>query len=455
MDTLVQVVTTAFWGLLLLSALVFLHEGGHFLAARACGVRVTEYFLGLPCRFNLSHTSKRIGTKFGITPILLGGYAMICGMDPTSSPIAPAVLTFVHRRGTATLGDIAQELDCSEDEALEACMQLMEWGSIAPARDTASEGSNLDDSYPSAFAAASRDAAGATIFDGRRFDRAHATREGEPWQPPMDENAFFELEKSRTYIGKGFWPRAFMLVAGILVNLITGLLLLMSIYSLVGVEVTVNENIVGSVEAGSAAEAAGLMPGDEIISIDGVETQTWTDVYNAIQGAAGAGSFEITFIQSDTQHSATVELEAGEMLGIGIPTQVVRLNPVDSARLSISYVVETARSIFDLFNPQHTMEMLENTTSIVGISVMSAQAAAQGPTTFLMLAALISFSLGLMNLLPIPPLDGGKLIIEIIQAVTRREVPLNVQSAISYVGVALFLALFVLVLRNDIIRFIL
>ena len=370
MDTLVQVVTTAFWGLLLLSALVFLHEGGHFLAARACGVRVTEYFLGLPCRFNLSYTSKRIGTKFGITPILLGGYAMICGMDPTSSPMAPAVLTFVHRRGIATLGDIARELDCSEDEALEACMQLMEWGSIAPARDTASEDSNLDDSYPSAFAAVSRDAKGATIFDGRRFDRAHATREGEPWQPPMDENAFFELEKSRTYIGKGFWPRAFMLVAGILVNLITGLLLLMSIYSLVGVEVTVNENIVGSVEAGSAAEAAGLMPGDEIISIDGVETQTWTDVYNAIQGAAGAGSFEITFIQSDTQHSATVELEEGEMLGIGIPTQVVRLNPVDSARLSISYVVETARSILDLFNPQHTMEMLENTTSIVGISVM-------------------------------------------------------------------------------------
>lgn len=455
MDTLVQVVTTAFWGLLLLSALVFLHEGGHFLAARACGVRVTEYFLGLPCRFNLSHTSKRIGTKFGITPILLGGYAMICGMDPTSCPMAPAVLTFVHRRGTATLDDIARELDCSEDEALEACMQLMEWSSIAPARDTASEDSNLDDSYPSAFAAVSRDAKGATIFDGRRFDRAHATREGEPWQPPMDENAFFELEKSRTYSGKGFWPRAFMLVAGILVNLITGLLLLMSIYSIVGVEVTVDENIVGSVEVGSAAEAVGLMPGDEIISIDGVETKTWTDVYNAIQSAAGTGSFEITFMQNEAQHSATVELEEGEMLGIGIPTQVVRLNLVDSARLSISYVVETARSILDLFNPQHTMEMLENTTSIVGISVMSAQAAAQGPTTFLMLAALISFSLGLMNLLPIPPLDGGKLIIEIIQAVTRREVPLNVQSAISYVGVALFLALFVFVLRNDIIRFIL
>ena len=93
--------------------------------------------------------------------------------------------------------------------------------------------------------------------------------------------------------------------------------------------------------------------------------------------------------------------------------------------------------------------------SVVGISVMSAQAAAEGPTTYLALAALISFSLGLMNLLPIPPLDGGKLVIEVIQAVTRRELPLKVQTVVSYVGVALFLALFVYVLRNDILRFIL
>ena len=60
-----------------------------------------------------------------------------------------------------------------------------------------------------------------------------------------------------------------------------------------------------------------------------------------------------------------------------------------------------------------------------------------------------------MNLLPIPPLDGGKLLIEIIQAITRRELSLKVQSALSYVGVALFMALFVFVLRNDIIRFVL
>ena len=51
-----------FWGVLLLSVLVFVHEGGHYLAARAFGVRVTEFFLGLPCRARFSFKSKKVGT---------------------------------------------------------------------------------------------------------------------------------------------------------------------------------------------------------------------------------------------------------------------------------------------------------------------------------------------------------------------------------------------------------
>ena len=88
-----------------------------------------------------------------------------------------------------------------------------------------------------------------------------------------------------------------------------------------------------------------------------------------------------------------------------------------------------------LLQPQHTMEILDQSSSIVGISVMSSQAAAAGPATFLSFAALISFSLGFMNLLPIPPLDGGKLVIEIIQKIVGREFPLKVQTIVSYVGI--------------------
>ena len=58
-----------FWGVLLLSVLVFVHEGGHYLAARAFGVRVTEFFLGLPCRARFSVKSKKVGTESGVTPL--------------------------------------------------------------------------------------------------------------------------------------------------------------------------------------------------------------------------------------------------------------------------------------------------------------------------------------------------------------------------------------------------
>ena len=69
MDTIVGFLSALFWGVVTFSVLVFIHEGGHFLAARACGVRVSEFFLGMPCRYNLHHVSRRIGTKFGVTPI--------------------------------------------------------------------------------------------------------------------------------------------------------------------------------------------------------------------------------------------------------------------------------------------------------------------------------------------------------------------------------------------------
>ena len=455
MQAIISFISTVFWGLLLLSALVFVHEGGHYLAARACGVRVTEYFLGLPCRWRASFVSKRNGTRFGITPLLLGGYAMICGMDPTKSEHAASVLGLIHRRGPATVEDIAEELGISEDEALEACVQLMDWGSVAPIYDPDKGEFEGGSAYASTYAAMPRDAQGATILDGRKFDAAHATAQGEPWESPLSDAEFLELERSRTYMGKGFWRRASMLLAGIFVNLLSGFLLLMCIYSVVGIEVSQNVNVIGGVEAGSVAEEIGIAPGDVIVSINGVSTDTWEDIVYAIDGASSSGEpFEVVWQHEGTIERAEVALDPEDILGVNVSYQVVRLNPIDSARLSWSYIAETAKSIAQLFNPQHTLQMLDSSTSVVGISVMSAQAAAAGPTTFLTLAALISFSLGLMNLLPIPPLDGGKFVIEVIQALIGRELPLKVQTVVSYVGVALFLLLFVYVLKNDIIRFI-
>lgn len=450
MEAISEIIAPIFWGVLLLSVLIFVHEGGHFLAARACGVRVTELFLGMPCRFNVHFSSKRIGTKFGVTPLLIGGYAAICGMDPQTVPCAPAVLAAVHRHGTVSVSDLARELELDQDDVLDACVFLLGWGSIAPVYEDESKLSSKY--YPMTYASMPRDAAGNTVYDGKAFDRTHATKQGDAWVPPMGDDEFYRCERSHTYLGKGFWKRALMLVAGIIVNILTGFILMVGVYSIVGIQSVDNVNTIGAVEAGSPAASAGLKAGDAILMVDGESTATWEEVYNALQESGEDGAVDLTVEHDGSQRQMTIELSDQGTLGISASVRTVRLNPLDSMRVGAMYIVQTAQGIIRMLTPQHTVEMLNNSASIVGISVLSAQAAQAGAGTFLSFAALISFSLGFMNLLPIPPLDGGKLLIEIVQAVSRRQVPIKVQAAFSWLGIILFGLLFVYMLRVDILR---
>lgn len=455
MAAVLSIIKPVFWGLVTLSVLVFVHEGGHFLAARACGVRVTEFFLGLPCRYNLHHVSRRIGTKFGITPLLLGGYAAICGMDPTDVDCAPEFLAAVHRHGRVSVDTLARELSVSTDEALDACAVLCGWGSIVPVYDAEKGESPQSGYYPSTYAAAARDARGFTLLDGRKFDRSSATHEGDPWPLFSNASSFYQQEKSATYIGQGFLKRAFMLLAGILVNILVGVILMMSVYSIVGVSAAVDSNVIGSIEAGSVAEKAGLCAGDTVVDIAGTRVSSWTTLVHAIDEQGPSASFELSYKHGDRLKTAHVTLGKNGKLGIAAQVETVRLSPVRSFQVSCDYIAATAQGVANLLVPQHTKEILDNSTSIVGISVMSSQAAEAGVASYLTFAALISLSLGFMNLLPIPPLDGGKLVIEAIQAVLHRELSLKVQNIVSLVGVGLFVILFLYMLRADIVRFIL
>ena len=453
MPNLPSGIAPIFWGLLLLSVLVFIHEGGHFLAARVCGVRVSEFFLGLPCRFRLARRSRRCGTLFGITPLLLGGYAAICGMEHDDSPNASDVLREINRCGKASVQEIAETLALDSEEVLNACIMLMSWGSIAPVYEGGDNRSRAY--YPETYATVARDHMGNTVLDGKVFDKEHATTEGEPWSGNIGAAELFKQEKSRTYDGASFPRRAFILLAGILVNIIAGMLLLMSVYSLIGFTVPQDINRIGEVIESSPAAEAGIAAGDRILQIDNVEVNTWTDLVTCLQEHEKRdpnASISIVYEHEEEQHTVDVTLDDGK-LGIYATTEHIRFNFVDSARLSFAYVAQTAAGVAQLLIPTQTMQVLDQSTSIVGISILSAQAAAAGPATFLTFAGLISLSLGLMNLLPIPPLDGGKLVIEIIQRIRRKEVSIRVQTIISYGGIAIFALLCLYMLRADILRF--
>ena len=117
---------------------------------------------------------------------------------------------------------------------------------------------------------------------------------------------------------------------------------------------------------------------------------------------------------------------------------------------SFSYIGQVAVAIGKLIWPATTMETISQSTSLVGISVVAKQAAELGPVNFAWLAAVLSISIGLMNLLPLMPLDGGRMVVETIQRVRRKVFSPAAVNAYTMAGLFLVMALFIFVTGQDI-----
>lgn len=355
--------------IIVIGLLVFIHEGGHYVAARAFGVRVTEFMIGLP---GPSVGFTRGGTRFGVTAIPLGGYARVCGMEPGKvSPHLQDVLASVCRRGTALMEDVAADCGISDEAALEALDELVEWGSIcAPTRKDEFNTYRTPKVQP-------------TKRQIRKAQRAglptpQAYAAGAP-RTVTDAHEFYESEYKQQYRSLPFWKRSVILLAGIAVNLLFAMLAFIVIYSVIGIDIT------------------------------DPATGTATHIHASVDRSIAAG---------------------------------------------FNYIGMTVQAILGLFNPATAAETVSNSTSIVGIAVMSADFFAAGFQDALFFMAVISVSLGLMNLLPIPPLDGGRFLVEIAQKVTRRQASPRLMNGLSMVGMALFMGFFVIMLNQDVQRFI-
>ena len=459
MDMLVGGLSAVFWGVLLLSIIVFVHEGGHYVAARLFGVRVTEFYLGLPCRWKLFHKSRKHGTEVGVTPILLGGYNRICGMEADAGDelLAPA-FAIVQREGRVKAEAVAQELDIDTDRAYSLLIALADWAAIRPYYDPELGERPTQREYPEAFETLARDANMLTEYDdGHDFQTLGTTGAAEP-RPLHDAAAQLESERSHTYLGCGFLKRVVMLCMGPLVNLLMAFVLVTGVYMAAEYRVPTNQNVVGEVTAESIAMASGIEAGDVIVSVGGKETADWAAVADALSTACEEGKdFSMVVERDGAERTIAIDLpdgQATEVIGVVPVTEPYHMSLPEAAQSAIDYARLVGTFALRLIVPTQTMEVLDNSTSIVGISVMASQAASAGLMDVLAFVAAISMSLGFMNLLPIPPLDGGKILVEILQKLLRRPLSVRVQNAISYVGIAFFLFVFVVVVRNDVLRFI-
>ncbi|MBR2835338.1 MAG: site-2 protease family protein [Coriobacteriales bacterium] len=445
-----NIVITILTFIIILCTIVIIHEGGHAIVARLCGVRVTEFFVGMPWGPTLAKKSRRSGITYGFTLALLGGYTRIAGMGATGvthDPRLSCVLAYTNRLGTVTVGMVAQDLEYSDEVTKQLLDTLCDWGSLEPV-DALVRGktSKLTTTYRTV----PRDANGLTIRDRHHSKEQFAfTRAGDAFIPPIDDDLFFEQERHFTYVGVGYLKRVAIVLAGIFFNLVFALIACMLYFMLHGVPYIPSQ--IAEVDPLSEANAVGMLAGDEITAINGTAVNGYSEVSQALKNAHGTEQAQIDFIRNGETHTVYANL-TNDTFGIMYQREQYHYSISEAFEVSVSIGVETAIQVASLLIPSRTAEVISNSSGIVGVATVTSQAAMTGIWEVMLLWALLSLSIALVNLLPFLPLDGGHFVIETIQAVIGHPISDTAKGMYALVGIALLVLLFIVLLFQDISR---
>ncbi len=231
--------------------------------------------------------------------------------------------------------------------------------------------------------------------------------------------------------------------------------------------------IVGGIVEGSAAAAAGLVPGDRVMAINGRPIRFWHEMTEAIQAAGGG--FVLRWMRPDTVQVTPAGARAVGMgddgrvyeaevtpqqerdryvLGVYQIRRFVEYGLGEAVVAGLSDTWLNARIIVTslkrvIVGPE---SLRENLGGPIQIAILTRDAAADGAFSFWRIVAVLSITLAIINILPIPALDGGHLVFLLYEAVTRREPSLKVRMVMQQIGMVLLLALMTFLIFNDILR---
>jgi regulator of sigma E protease len=280
-----------------------------------------------------------------------------------------------------------------------------------------------------------------------------------------DDDELTEEEKGNgSFHRQAVWRRAVTVFAGPLANFILTIAVFTGVFAAYGQYVS--DPTVAEVMPGGAAYEAGIQPGDKFVSIDGEKIATFSDVQRYVSQSAGD---PLIMVLDRDGKKITVQItpdlrEITDPLGnkvkvglIGVRTDesinnghVVRYGPIESLGEAMSQtwlVFERTGSFMS-----RLVAGREDKCQLGGpvkIADMAGRAAQKGAIWVVQLVALLSVGIGILNLLPIPPLDGGHLLFHAIEAIIRRPVPLVIVELLYRIGFVLVLAFMAFVFWND------
>ncbi|MBR6712496.1 MAG: RIP metalloprotease RseP [Selenomonadaceae bacterium] len=262
----------------------------------------------------------------------------------------------------------------------------------------------------------------------------------------------------RGFCAKPVLSRMVVILAGSTMNFILPIVLFFTIFATVGMSVPSTEPVIGSIIQGMSAEKAGLKEGDRVLSVDGQSVTTWKEFTDKLRQIKEGENVSLQYKRgeaiSEVTLSPTFNKQENRVL-IGVQSETVYESKTipEAAALSIDYTkditVYMIESIAKLFKEP---EQTENLAGPIGIVQMSGQVAENGFIPLLKFAALLSINLGIVNLLPVPVLDGGHFVNLFIEAVRGKPLGAKAVAYTQRIGLALLVMLMLFATKNDIMR---
>ena len=393
------------------SAVIAIHEFGHFMVAKLCGVQVNEFSIGMgPVLWK----RVRKGTQYSIRALPVGGFVALEGEESPESK---------------------QAEENTDEEPLSP---------HSDADSSPSRGAKADAGEP---AALNRGTGKPDLppLSGEVAEPTGSDGEVSPSGIPLNEAPV--------------WQRALIMLAGAGMNFVLGFVVMAILITAQSEPIT--SKVLYQVEENALCGQTGLQAGDKILAVNGrrcfvandilyelMRTEDYTADFTVLRDGK---KVELPGVQFDTWQDDKGETH----MSLGFTVYGIKKTPLNVLKEAGNSVLYYGRIIFaSLSDLLRGRESINDLSGPVGIVTAIGQAASYGWQDLLEMLALITVNVGIFNLLPFPALDGGKVVFLLIEGVTGHAVPEKIQSGLIVAAFALLFGLMIFATYNDILRLI-